>query len=239
MAKPDTYLRQLEELLPEPLGALLAPHARIVPVRDGQIVIGHQDRSTDTFVVLEGRVRVELHSLAGRDVFLAEIDRGELVGTFSALDGQPRSASVIALGKGVLASIPGETFRTTINSNPACADWMARKLVGHIRLLTERVFELNALAVRSRLHCELLRLALDAGVRDNRATLAPAPTHAELATRIGSHREAVTRELQYLQAEGLVVREGRKLAMTDVTKLAAIVRAVAGDVDLLQRAALK
>ena len=60
----------------------------------------------------------------------------------------------------------------------------------------------------------------------------------ELANRIGSHREAVTRELQYLQAEGIVVRNGRKLDVNDVAKLAEIVRAVAGDVDLIQRAVL-
>ena len=59
---------------------------------------------------------------------------------------------------------------------------------------------------------------------------------ARLASRIGSHREAVTRELQYLQAKGIVAREGRKLAMNDVARLAEIVRAAAGDVDLIQRA---
>ncbi len=236
MGNPQTYLRQLKELLPPPLGERLASHVRFVPLREGQIVIGHQDRSTDAFVVVEGSVRVELHSLSGRDIFLAEIGRGGLAGEFAALDEQPRSASVVALGKGVLARIPGDTFREAVSADPETAQWMAKRLVGYIRLLTERVFELNALAVRSRLHCELLRLALDAGVSDNQATIAPAPTHAELANRIGSHREAITRELQYLQSEAIVEREGRTLVVNDVSELAGIVRAAAGDVDLLQRA---
>lgn len=236
MGKTDAYLRQLEQVLPQPLGALLAPHARFVPLRAGQIVIGHQDRTTDVFVVVEGGVRVELNSLNGRDVFLADVGEGGLVGEFAAIDGQPRSASVTATSKGVLANIAGDLFRDTVNSNPAAADWMARRLVGHIRLLTERVFELNALAVRNRLHCELLRLCIAAGVTGNRAEIAPAPTHAELAGRIGSHREAVTRELQYLQTEGIVLREGRSFRVDDVARLAEIVRAAAGDVDLIQRA---
>lgn len=239
MAATSAYLQKLEALLPDPLGRLLAPHARIVPLRPNQIVISHQDRTTDAFVVIEGSVRVELHSLNGRDIFLADIGTGGLVGEFAALDDQPRSASVTAVEKGVLAAIPGAAFRETVNGNPASADWMARRLVGHIRLLTERVFELNALAVKSRLHCELLRLSLNVGVTDNSATIAPAPTHAELANRIGSHREAVTRELQYLQTEGIVVREGRSFVISDVARLADIVRAVAGDVDLLQRAVLR
>lgn len=238
MGKSSAYLRAFEQLLPDPLGRLLAPHARFVPLRPGQIVIGHQDRTTDAFVVLEGSVRVELHSLSGREIFLAEVGPGGLVGEFAALDDQPRSASVAAIEACVLACIPGPTFRATVTGDPASAEWMARRLVGHIRLLTERVFELNALAVRNRLHCELLRLSLDAGVAGNQAVIEPAPTHVELANRIGSHREAVTRELQYLQSEGIVVRDGRTLAMNDVAKLAEIVRAAAGDVDLLQRAVL-
>jgi CRP-like cAMP-binding protein len=236
VARTDAYLTALGALLPEPLGAMLAPHARIVSLRAGQIVIGQQDRSTDVFVVIEGGLRVELHSLAGRDVFLADVAPGGLFGEFAALDGQPRSASVTAVSKSVLACIPGAVFREVVFSTPATAEWMARWLVGHVRLLTERVFELKALAVRSRLHCELLRLCLDAGVAGNRAAITPAPTHAELANRIGSHREAVTRELLYLQAEGIVERSGRSLAVADVAQLAEIVRAAAGDVDLLQRA---
>jgi CRP-like cAMP-binding protein len=236
MGTASAYMRQLETLLPEPLGRLLGPHARIVTLRPGQIVIGHQDRTSDAFVVLEGSVRVELHSLNGREIFLADVGPGGLVGEFAALDDRPRSASVTAIDACVLACIPGAVFRETVNGDPASADWMARRLVRHIRLLTERIFELNALAVRNRLHCELLRLSLDAGVAGNKATIAPAPTHGELANRIGSHREAVTRELQYLQAKGIVAREGRKLAMNDVARLAEIVRAAAGDVDLIQRA---
>lgn len=238
MGKASAYLGSLKQLLPEPLGQLLEPHARVVTLRPGQIVIGHQDRTSDVFVVLEGTLRVELHSLNGREIILADVGPGELVGEFAALDDQPRSASVAAINSCVLACVPGELFKTTVNGNPTTADWMARRLVRHIRLLTERIFELNALAVRNRLHCELLRLSLDAGVAGNKAAISPAPTHVELANRIGSHREAVTRELQYLQSEGIVVRSGRKLDVNDVAKLAEIIRAAAGDVDLILRAVL-
>ena len=78
-----------------------------------------------------------------------------------------------------------------------------------VRLLGERVYELNTIAVRNRLHCESLRLSLAAGLADNRALIDPAPTHAELAARIGTHREAVTRELQYLTGRNIVANQDR------------------------------
>jgi CRP-like cAMP-binding protein len=236
MANANSHMQALRRLLPEPLGQLLEPHARLVSLRANQIVIGHQDRTSDVFVVIEGRLRVELYSLSGREIILADLGPGELFGEFAALDDLPRSASVSTTSKCVLANIPGEIFKQSALGNSETAEWLARRLVRNIRRLTERIFELNALAVRNRLHCELLRLSLDAGVSDNRALVAPAPTHAELANRIGTHREAVTRELQYLQKEGIVDQQGRQLNINDVTELAEIVRAAAGDVDLIQRA---
>ncbi|RZK00239.1 MAG: Crp/Fnr family transcriptional regulator [Novosphingobium sp.] len=237
MVKPNSQLQALSKLLPETLGAELEPHARLVTLRSGQIVIGHQDRTTDVFVVLEGTLRVELYSLNGREISLADLGPGELFGEFAAIDEQPRSATVTATGACALACISAETFRRVALGTPAHADWLARRLVGRIRLQTERIFELNALAVRSRLHCELLRLSLDAGVANNEAIVTSAPTHAQLAARIGTHREAVTRELQYLQKAGIAVQQGRELRINDVNELAEIVRAAAGDVGVAHRMA--
>jgi CRP-like cAMP-binding protein len=97
-----------------------------------------------------------------------------------------------------------------------------------VRGLTDRVFEMSALNVRARLHCELLRLARSRADGNDAA-----PTHAELANRIGTHREAVTRELAVL-AEHNIIRIGRKrLEFLDVPGLeeavAASLRAPVGE----------
>lgn len=238
MVKPGALQEALKAYLPKPIGELLEAQARLVTFRPSQIVIGHQDRTRDVFVVLEGSLRVELSSLNGREIILAESGKGDLVGEFAALDDEPRSATVSAITAATLAAIPGDAFRSAVLSHPDAAAWISRRLVKQIRLLTERVFELNALAVRNRLHCELLRLCLAAGVKDNRARISPAPTHVQLASRIGTHREAVTRELQYLQKQAIAEQQGRELDVHDVAKLTEIVRAAAGDVGVVSRAML-
>lgn len=238
MVKPNSSLQALSRLLPEALGPQLEAVARLVTLRPGQIVIGHQDRTTDVFFVLEGSLRVELYSLNGREISLADLGPGDSFGEFAAIDGQPRSATVAATGACTLACVSDEAFRRIVLGTPENAEWLAKRLVARVRLQTERIFELNALAVRSRLHCELLRLCLDAGVSQNAALIAPGPTHAQLAARIGTHREAVTRELQYLHKQGIIVQTGRELRINDVAELAEIVRAAAGDVGVAQRASL-
>jgi CRP/FNR family transcriptional regulator, cyclic AMP receptor protein len=236
MAGPDAQLQELKQILPDPLGDELAGHVRIIKRKNGQVVIGHQDETTDVFVVFEGSLRVELFSVNGREIIIADVGKGNIVGEFAALDEQPRSATVTATSDCTLASIPGPAFKKAVLGNLKTAEWIVTRLTGQIRLLTERLFEMNALAVRSRLHCELLRLALDNGVNDNTATVSPSPTHQQIASKIGTHREAVTRELGYLQDQGITEQEGRKLTICDVERLAEIVRAAAGDIELIQRA---
>src|SRR3546814_12496208 len=109
--------------------------------------------------------------------------------------------------------------------------------MARIRLPPERICDLTPLAVRDRLHCELLRLCLAAGISDNRAVIEDAPTHSQIAARISTHREAVTRELQQLTRKAIVAQQRRRLAVNDVAALAEIVRTVAGDVEIIQQVA--
>ncbi len=72
----------------------------------------------------------------------------------------------------------------------------------------------------------LLRAALMVG--ENTAMIRPAPTHAEFASRVSTHREAVTRELNQLSRDGLVERQAGALAIHDVERLARLVQNVVG-----------
>ena len=84
------------------------------------------------------------------------------------------------------------------------------------------MFQFSTLAVRSRVHSELVRLAETTAPSRNDVVLAPAPTHQDIATRISTHREAVTREITHLERLGIVQRQGRKLRIRDVALLRAL-----------------
>jgi len=108
---------------------------------------------------------------------------------------------------------------TCFESSPAAGIWLARRLAASVRRLTEQVFELSALNVQTRIHCELLRLAQKGEPCSGGIEVRPAPTHAELAKHIGTHREAVTREMQAL-SKAKVIRYGRgSIMITDLARL--------------------
>ncbi len=97
-----------------------------------------------------------------------------------------------------------------------------------MRSLSDRVVEFSTLAVRNRIHAELLRLSRDHMTTGNAALIAPAPTHAEISSRISTHREAVSRELSEMARNGVVERRDGGLFIPDVDRLAQLLR----DVDM-------
>jgi CRP-like cAMP-binding protein len=214
--------------MPAPLVEALKPHASVIRAGAGRILISPDARSTEVYWVAHGRIQVALISAAGREVILRDMGEGEVFGEMAPIDRQARSATIMALEDCMLISAPGPIFRQVVFAHPDSAEWLARILIQRVRDLTAKVFELNALRVPGRLHCELLRLCGDQ-VRDREpAVIDPSPTHAELAARIGTHREAVTREIGLLVEQRIVHQGRRRLTVLDVPELARLVRLAAG-----------
>lgn len=219
---------RLLEGLPEPVLADVAQRCRFRRYRARQAVITRDDHDRDCCLIVAGRVRVVALSTGGRELSFRDAAAGETIGEIAALDGRPRSASVVALQETLLARLPPQDLVELLQQHwPIC-----ERLLGHLaaasRAMTERVYELSLLSVQQRLCAELLRRALavaDAGHQD-RVLLSPAPSHSELAARISSYREQVTRELAELARLGLVRRTPEGLAVEDLPALAARVEAV-------------
>lgn len=207
----------------------LARHCRWHRYAADQYIIGHQDETNDVYFIVGGRVRVTVFSPSGKEVSFADLPAGKSFGEMSAIDGAPRSATVIALSDAKLASMPAAVFRRALNDHPDVAAKMMQYLVGLVRRLSDRVFEFSVLAVRNRIHAELLRLARDQGTDTGAAVISPAPTHADIASRVSTHREAVTRELNALTRDGLIERRDGALVIADVARLAQLVETGLGE----------
>jgi CRP-like cAMP-binding protein len=191
-----------------------------------QQIVGQLDESREVYFVLSGRARVNLYSPDGRDVTFRDIGPGDIFGELAAIDGAPRSANVVALVDTTIASLRANEFWQVLRDHPAVAAATLRRLVRLVRSLSERIYEFSTFAVRNRIHAELLRLGRDHTIAANQATIDPAPTHAEIASRISTHREAVSRELSDLVRAGVIVRQGQALLIKDVARLAHLVETV-------------
>jgi len=211
--------------------ALQAIHQRCAWRRyeAGEPIVDYLDSSDDVFFVTAGEASVTIYSLAGQAVSFRTLGPGDIFGEYAAIDGEPRSASVEARSNCLIASMTAKEFRKLLEAEPVVAHAVLKGLVRNVRSLTKRVYEFSTLAVNNRIQAELLRLASLAPREGKRARVVPAPTHAEIASRVSTHREAVTRELNRLSRIGLIERQTGVLIICDLDRLAAMLHEMTGE----------
>jgi CRP/FNR family transcriptional regulator, cyclic AMP receptor protein len=187
----------------------------------GETIIANLDSSSDVFFTI--------HAASGKGVSFLDLGSGGVFGEYPAIDGGVRSASVEARTNCRLASMSGRAFQDLLQREPEVAQALLPQLVARIRALTMRVYEFTTLAANNRVQAELLRLARLAPREGKAARIMPAPTHGEIASRISTHREAVTREFGRLARIGVVERCRGALVVTDVDRLSQMVHEVTGE----------
>ena len=120
--------------------------------------------------------------------------------------------------------MPRRVFLKALTDYPEFGLAVMRHVTQLVRRLTDRVFEFSTLVVRGRVQVELLRMIEELPKTRGELVLAPAPTHEEIASRVSTHREAVTRELAWLEAQGVVEKTGRTLKITNLDRLRNLAR---------------
>ena len=185
----------------------------------GDIITSHNDIDNDVHFIISGRVRVAIYSATGKEISFRDQVAGEMFGEIAAVDNKSRSAYVLTLSETILATMTAQNFLWLMQLYPSIMTRTLARFAQLIRLLSERVVEFSSLDVRNRLHAELLRLALQNMDNSNTATISPAPRHVDLASRISTHREAITRELTQLASSGLIHKGKNGLRINDVVKL--------------------
>lgn len=191
----------------------------------GALIVGYEEPAAQIFFIISGRVRISYYAPCGREVWFSDLNAGDLFGEVAALDGGARSASAVAVAPTALAVLPAGRFRDLVQSQGAFALVLLARLAGRVRALSTRVAEFSTQAVRTRVRAELLRLAAAGTPVAGGILVSPAPTHAEIADRIATHREAVTREMNALVRAGALERQrARTLLIRDHALLAALAR---------------
>jgi CRP-like cAMP-binding protein len=187
----------------------------------GEQIIDRENLSNDVYFVASGRARVVDYSDTGhREVVFDEIGPGGYFGELAAIDGEPRSANIVAAEETVTGLLTAEAFIEVLFQHRETGLAFMRRLSEMIRTSTSRIMDLSTLGVHNRIYSELLRQAKTGGGRaPNTAAIHPVPVHSDIAARVSTTRETVARVLSDLTHRGLLNREHDNLVILDVKRL--------------------
>jgi len=187
--------------------------------QEGTEIIPYMSENDEVYFIASGGVRVTIFSFSGKEISYQELGPGEMFGELSAIDQSPRTANVIALKPALIGIISGVEYWSLIDRYPSVAKATMKRLASMIRFLIDRVYQYGALDVKDRVRMEVLRLARENMSDEDTADITNFPTHQEIANRVNTHREAVTRELNELMRMGLIEQNQRVLTVKTVAGL--------------------
>lgn len=177
------------------------------------------ETSTSIYFLTSGVVRVLITPSPEREVILADINAGGYFGEMAAIDGQPRSAGILAITDATIACMSAPVFREILHKHPDVSEHFLKHLVARIRTLDQRINEFSSMDVKHRIYAELLRRSRADPTDDHRAVVSPPPLHADIAARVSTRREMVARELKALERGGLLIKRRGAFVITDVPGL--------------------
>jgi CRP/FNR family cyclic AMP-dependent transcriptional regulator len=187
----------------------LATRGQIRSFPKNTVFINEGDRGDSLFVIVSGRVKVYVSDTQGREMILDIHGPGQYVGEM-ALDGRPRSASVMTLEATTCALVTRETLKAAIVADADLAMSLIEELIDRARVATDTIKNLALMDVYGRVARLLLSLARE---RDGKLVVPERLTQQDIADRVGASRDMISRIFKDLTTGGYVTVVDRQITL--------------------------
>jgi CRP-like cAMP-binding protein len=164
----------------------LAEQATPVRLAKGDKAFSRGTPAEAAYAIVSGEIEVTIEGPDGRDVFIARLGSGTVIGEMGVLDGVPRSTDATATRKTELWRVDRAIVIRALRDEPQSALALLSVLVGRLRD-TDHLVDRNA---SMDLGKRLARLILEEGAHGRIIY-----TQSDLAHLVGATREAVNRKL--------------------------------------------
>ncbi|MDQ3953795.1 MAG: Crp/Fnr family transcriptional regulator [Actinomycetota bacterium] len=183
--------------------------------------IFHEAEVTDRVVMLlAGRAKIATVTEDGKEVMLGVRDPGDLVGEFSALDGKPTSANVIAMEPVEALVLDTASFKTWLTDHPEIALLLLETVLARLRDADRKRVEFSAYDTVARVARRLFELAERFGETTDAGVEIRLPmTQDELAAWTGASRVGVSQALKSLRDRGWIETRRRSITVMDMEAL--------------------
>lgn len=203
--------------LPEEELKILGDVAKSRKVGKNTLVINEGDVSSTMYFIKEGRVNATLSNEDGKEVILSSLKKGDHFGELSLLDGEPRSSNIITMEKCEFLILHKDDLFKMMQQDSRIAINVIKYLCSRIRYITRNVESLALMDVYGRLVRLLHDLSEESA--EGKLIVQQPLTHKDIALRVGSSREMISRILkelekgEYLSVENKIITINKKLPL--------------------------
>jgi CRP-like cAMP-binding protein len=180
----------------------------------GERIFARGDHGTSLYVLVEGRVRIEVVASSGRAFLLGAMGAGEVFGDLAVFDEGPRSADAVALEDTRCVVVPRAAVLDVARSDARLLDAVIRSFGALARRLTDRLTQFALLDAPGRLAAVLLDLGCEAPADDDGAMPLPL-NQSDLARMIGASRQTTNQALREFESRGYIVVRDRTMLIHD------------------------
>lgn len=179
-------------------------------------ILLEEDTGDTLFILNKGSVKITRLSDDGREVILSILGEGDFFGEMSILDGESRSANVIALEDSEVFILKRGDFLDLLEKHPKISIGLLQEMASRLRKSDQQIEGLSLSDAENRIAMSIIRLAEDLGViKMGQVVIENLPYQQDIANMAGTSRETVSRMLNLLQKKGYIQRKGRKLIITN------------------------
>ena len=200
---------------------LVAARVTIQRFRARETVFSEGDPCRELLVVRDGRVNLLKTAANARQQLLSVERAGNSLSEISVFDGDPYPATAEAATETTLLRLDAEHFRKICLQHPEMALKVIKVLGHRLRRMGRLIEDLSFSTVRGRLVACLGHLAHEAGHRVSEGVAFELTENNEqLAARLGTVRELISRNLGRLHNEGLIQISRRTVLVPNPNALA-------------------
>ncbi len=186
-------------------------------VKKNMLIFSKGDDNHSMYIIKDGSMDVSILTESGKELILSTLSEGDYFGELSLLDGALISANITATQDSVLLSIHKDSFFQIMEKNTAILSNVISHLCSKVRGLTEKVEGFALLDVYQRFSLLLMDLSVLNDKKER--VLCRSLTHKDIALRIGSSREMVSRIIkdlengEYISINNKVITINKKLPL--------------------------
>lgn len=212
----------LKDLPPDDYRQLIQ-HATEKTYIKGELIFKAGNHPSGIFYIQQGKVKKYTVDNLDKEQIIYVANTGDLVGYHALLAGESYPDSASALEESVITFIPAADFLTVLDQSPILSKRLLKTLSHEFGVLANSISVFGQRPVRERLAIALLVLREKFKNDTTEGDLVTINiSRDDIASMVGATRENIVRLLRDFKDEQLIQTKGRKIWVTDITRLAKV-----------------